>query len=652
MDQDNVRPATVSPQYSTLAYMRAAKRWLVYTTDKQPFYIDGTPRRGALDTAEDIARLGTFDEACRVVRDSGGQFIGVGFALGPDEYGGHWQGIDLDEIPGGQLDQWINALSGYVEVSPSGRGLHAIGYGRPFESLGSNGSGFEAYSSGRFFTVTGAIRKDDPLTCLADMVLTKVAPLHSRPAEAARAEISAGATYVDPKTVTELRSALNSIPADLYQTWISMGQALAELGNAGRELWLTWSQTSDKWKPEDAKRWDSFKGDRTGYQAIFAKAQAAGWINPASKAAQIETPAQGSFAFKYAYPGGTILQIDYLIDPWLPRAAVIGCYGRGEAGKSSWAAQICAVASNQVSTLWISSEERQDHILQRHLSCGGEVGTLAVIEALPTKIDPVTKKPVTTNFNVYEHMEPAIVAFQSNSGTRQDRPLGVIVLDAVVALVTWGKGENANDDAGVKRLIAFLFSLSERYGVTFLILGHLNKRTSHEYIADAVTGTAAWTNSVRLAYMFVKDMESETYEGFIRTVKSNTGTHFGATYRTVPVYTLRQRPDGKNDVLCGAVIFGPIVWGELALREMMADEDDRWLNKMEQKREKVQAIVDCTLQVLSTNHQTTRKAVEVYVGDKVSRRHWQAADALLAKHGVQMQNDAHNQRVYWLTKQN
>ena len=88
---------------------------------------------------------------------------GLGFALGPDgsSSGSCWQGIDLDDIEANGLsdlaNEWIrgkHADDGYVELSPSGRGMHIIGHGRPFQTLGNNGSGIEAYSSGRFFTVT------------------------------------------------------------------------------------------------------------------------------------------------------------------------------------------------------------------------------------------------------------------------------------------------------------------------------------------------------------------------------------------------------------------------------------------------------------------------------------------------------------------
>jgi primase-polymerase (primpol)-like protein len=132
--------------------MCAAKRWLLHR-HKKPYYVDGTPRRGLLDSPADQSRLATFEEALRHLQ---GNYTGLGFALGPDGTGNHWQGIDLDDLsqhPG--LADLLTALPGYVEKSPSGNGVHAIGHGKPFNTLGSNGTGIEAYAAGRFFTVTG-----------------------------------------------------------------------------------------------------------------------------------------------------------------------------------------------------------------------------------------------------------------------------------------------------------------------------------------------------------------------------------------------------------------------------------------------------------------------------------------------------------------
>lgn len=637
---------------SARACMQGAKRWIVWAPDKQPFYIDGSPRRGTLDTPDDIERLATFDDACRAVQASNGRFAGVGFVLGPDGTGGHWQGVDLDNVPENQLADLANGLPGYVEKSPSGNGAHAIGYGAHFQALGSNSTGIEAYASGRYFTFTGNTIRDGALTDLAPWVGQYLVPRHTRHAGAAGAASGAGSVHIDPKTVSELRSALDYLAerADGYHDWTDIGQALKELGSTGLELWLRWSRYSPKFDEADAlAKWKQLHGDRTDYRAIFARAQRAGWVNPASNEAQINSaPAQSSegFVFRFAEHGEHLVETSYLLDPWLPRATVIGCYGRGEAGKSSWCAQLCANVSRQVTTLWISSEERQDHIRQRHLSCGGEPRTLAIVEAIPTKYDPKTKKPIASSFNVKEDLEPALIAFRQQ--VCPDRPLGVVILDAIGTLVTWEKGENGNDDGAVKRLIAHLFALAEKYDVAIIMLGHLNKGTGHEHMADAVTGAAAWTTSVRLAYMFAKDMMSENYEGFVRTVKSNTGTHFGAQYQTVPVYTLRQRPDGHHDVLCGVKMLTETVWGERALREMMGDADDRWLSKREQTDQKIHAIVEVTLQAVR-HGPTTRKAVEAQLlPDKVSKRHWLAADAQLTKQGIQVTNLERGEKCYSL----
>ena len=141
--------------------MREAARWLVWrsipaTTPgkkprKVPYYICGLPRNGVLDTDADRERLATFDDAIAAL--AAGAYTGLGFALGDDGTGNHWQGIDLDNIDQNEgLRHLLDDLPGYTETSPSRAGVHAIGYGRPFQSLGSNGSGIEAYSSCLLYT--------------------------------------------------------------------------------------------------------------------------------------------------------------------------------------------------------------------------------------------------------------------------------------------------------------------------------------------------------------------------------------------------------------------------------------------------------------------------------------------------------------------
>ncbi|MCG2840187.1 PriCT-2 domain-containing protein, partial [Sandaracinobacter sp. RS1-74] len=287
--------------------MRCAPIWLLWKAvvepgkpkpRKVPYYINGAARSGILDSPDDRAQLGTYEQAVAAYGSSGGAYAGLAIALGPDGRGGYWQGIDLDDMLAKSItdiaDLWTRgpcAGLGYVEMSPSGNGIHLIGYGRQFKSLGSNSSGIEAYAGGRFFTFTQQpIVADSPCRTydLAEYVEQALAQRHGAARSESAGTSEAGTVRADPKTVTELRSALLHMRSDDRDLWVAVGQALKELGDTGRGLWMDWSATSEKFDPKEAaKKWASFDGTRTGYQAVFKKAQDAGWVNPASKAADL-----------------------------------------------------------------------------------------------------------------------------------------------------------------------------------------------------------------------------------------------------------------------------------------------------------------------------------------------------------------------------
>lgn len=279
------------PLASVPLLMRNATRWLVWKAvphsdpgkkpRKVPYYPDGAPRHGALDSQEDLARLGSLADALTALQS--GAYAGLGFALGPDGSGNHWQGADFD---GARFADLVAAMPGYRERSPGGHGFHALGYGRHFTSLGANGSGVEAYAGGRFFTVTGHGLGGE-LTCLADAVESRLRPLHSpaaaTPAEPppARPEGAGAAIVPTDQTAADLRSALLALSPDGYDLWYRMGLALKCLGDAGLGLWLEWSARSPKFNHNEAlAKWASFQPAATGFRAVFAEAQRHGWDNP------------------------------------------------------------------------------------------------------------------------------------------------------------------------------------------------------------------------------------------------------------------------------------------------------------------------------------------------------------------------------------
>lgn len=175
-----------SPYAHVPERMKQARRWLLWRSvanggdkpRKVPYYANGAKRHGTLDSPEDLGQLATLDEAWRVLQTQPKSYAGLGFALGPDGTGMHWQGIDLDHLSQRSwLQPLADGLPGYTETSPSGDGLHAMGYGRSIETLASNASGIEAYSRSRFFTVTGDAIGGE-ITDLAGFVEQVLVPEH------------------------------------------------------------------------------------------------------------------------------------------------------------------------------------------------------------------------------------------------------------------------------------------------------------------------------------------------------------------------------------------------------------------------------------------------------------------------------------------
>jgi putative DNA primase/helicase len=78
----------------------------------------------------------------------------------------------------------------------------------------------------------------------------------------------------------EIREALSFVGPDDRDTWVRCAMALkSELGDEGFAIWDAWSQSSDRYKPADARSvWRSVKvggGIRIG--TLFALAKQSGW---------------------------------------------------------------------------------------------------------------------------------------------------------------------------------------------------------------------------------------------------------------------------------------------------------------------------------------------------------------------------------------
>src|SRR5215218_7236806 len=133
------------PQWVNWKYAWDGKKWT-----KHPY----NPRTGRKASSTDLLTWSPFKDVLEAYEAGG--YHGVGIVLCS---GDPYTGVDLDGCRNPETDEledWaekiVAAFGGYAEVSPSGTGVHIIVRGKaPNKKRG----GIEAYSSERFFTVTG-----------------------------------------------------------------------------------------------------------------------------------------------------------------------------------------------------------------------------------------------------------------------------------------------------------------------------------------------------------------------------------------------------------------------------------------------------------------------------------------------------------------
>ena len=141
------------------AELKALNQWVVWKGVKVPY--DPTASNSKASVTEPQT-WGTFEQACVAYAEGG--WLGIGFVFN----GSGIVGVDLDKCvvdgkPSAEALAILEELeAGYIEISPSGSGLHAFGYGENLEAgvrRIHNNVNVELYSAGRYFTVTGhAIR--------------------------------------------------------------------------------------------------------------------------------------------------------------------------------------------------------------------------------------------------------------------------------------------------------------------------------------------------------------------------------------------------------------------------------------------------------------------------------------------------------------
>ncbi len=133
--------------------------WKLVERDGKATKVPFDPFTHERASAVDLMTWATFTDALNAYEAEGSTYDGIGFVFSS---GDPYTGIDLDHVRDpdtGDIEEWalkiVNAVpGGYVEVSPSGSGIHIICEGSVRGGAVRKGR-IEMYSHKRFFTITG-----------------------------------------------------------------------------------------------------------------------------------------------------------------------------------------------------------------------------------------------------------------------------------------------------------------------------------------------------------------------------------------------------------------------------------------------------------------------------------------------------------------
>lgn len=238
-----------------------------------------------------------------VVRDWFTRFSDCGIGIAMKQSG--LVGIDIDPRNGGyetieRLESIHGQLVSDVTAITGGGGEHRVFISQLVDGLpGKLGAGIDVKCDG-YLCVEPSIHPNgrqylwegssDPLEgCIPSSLPGWIRDLARQTVVAP--ESIAAMRFVDDKQIEDLRAALAVIDAGDYHQWVNFGNALCQLGQAGFELWDTWSKKSDKYDPRAiTSKWRSFKPGKYQLESIFFAAQNIGWVNPASVAVAVPVP--------------------------------------------------------------------------------------------------------------------------------------------------------------------------------------------------------------------------------------------------------------------------------------------------------------------------------------------------------------------------
>lgn len=348
-------------------------------------------------------------------------------------------------------------------------------------------------------------------TAPAWLVAAALAPVADRPATSATVEPT-------PELLADLADALTVLDADSRDQWISAGAALRSLGEAGRELWVSWSATSAKHIADtDPDTFDTIGHDSTGPAAIFAAAARNGWQNPAAirRASElfgrqpqpVDAPAGPTLR---PVPiadvmGATVAPPQFIVNPLIPAGHLTLFGSHGGSGKSILALAIGAhVAAGQPwagltvqhrPVLFVSLEDAAEIVRYRlrKIIEGYQLDAAAVLAGLTILDGSAGLSALMTEHAAFgvRSLVPTATLGELRAAVGR---AGLLIIDN--ASDAYDGPEN--DRRQVRTFIRELAGLGRANNAGVMLLAHIDKAAARFGAAgNSYSGSSAWHNSAR-----------------------------------------------------------------------------------------------------------------------------------------------------------
>jgi putative DNA primase/helicase len=193
------------------------------------------------------------------------KFAGIGFVFTQED---NLVGVDLDDcydqhigFTNAAMQQIANSIEGYMEISPSGTGVKIFTRAEQFAAHADHAMGFEAYATGRYFTVTGH-HLSGSVPAVAQDLTSHI------PARTLQRTGDAFGDYTAPLEdwdITRVETELLDNYHDYgYEAWLKVGMIMHhQFGGdiEACEAWDRWSAKGDNYHTNACyAKWRTFKG--------------------------------------------------------------------------------------------------------------------------------------------------------------------------------------------------------------------------------------------------------------------------------------------------------------------------------------------------------------------------------------------------------